>query len=41
MKSRLGALQYGIIVLTVITALIHLVLGITFIPDFLGITVSS
>lgn len=36
MKNRLGALQYGIIALTIITALIHLGLGITFIPDFLG-----
>ena len=37
MNNRLGTLQYGIIALTVITALIHLVLGITFFPDFLGI----
>ena len=37
MRSRLGALQYGIIILTIITALIHLGLGFAFIPDFLGI----
>ena len=37
MKSRLGALQYGIIILTIITALTHLILGFRFWPDFLGI----
>lgn len=37
MSNRLGPLQYGIIVLTIITALIHLALGFTFMPDFLGI----
>jgi hypothetical protein len=36
MKSRLGALQYAIVALTVITALIHVFLGINFIPDSLG-----
>ena len=37
MKSRLGLLQIGIVILTVITALIHLFLGIGFFPGFLGI----
>ncbi|MDX1415792.1 MAG: hypothetical protein R3293_16460 [Candidatus Promineifilaceae bacterium] len=37
MSNRLGPLQYGIIVLTIITALIHLGLGVTFLPDFFGI----
>lgn len=36
MSARLGPLQYIIILLTVVTALIHLFLGIGFIPDTLG-----
>lgn len=39
MKSTrpvLGPLQYGIIVLTVLTALLHLALGISFFQDTLG-----
>lgn len=37
MEKRLGPLQYGIIILTAITALLHLVLGIGSLPDTLGI----
>ena len=36
MAKRLGPLQYGIIVLTAITALMHLFLGIGSLPDTFG-----
>lgn len=36
-RRTLGPLQYGVIVLTVLTALLHLGLGIAFAPDTLGI----
>ena len=37
MNKSLGSRQYAIIVLTVITAIIHLLLAFRFLPGFLGI----
>ena len=37
MTKDLGSRQYAIIVLTVITAIIHLLLGFRFLPDTFGI----